>query len=163
VIVVIMGVAGSGKSTIGELLAQRLGCPFLDADTLHPASNIAKMSRGEPLDDADRWHWLDCIGEQMARAAAQSEDRVVACSALADRYRERIRSHVTGLDWVFLHGSRELIAERLAHRQGHFMQASLLDSQFAVLEPPRSGEAFVVDITRPPSEVVAMICGWLKR
>src|SRR5512142_736074 len=153
-----MGVAGSGKSTVGELLAQRLGCPFLDGDALHPASNIAKMSRGEPLDDSDRWHWLDRIGEQMALAAARREDRVVACSALAARYRERLRSHVAELHWVFLHGSKELIAERLAHREGHFMKASLLESQFAALEPPRPDQALIVDIAQPPNDLVATIC-----
>jgi gluconokinase len=157
-----MGVAGSGKSTIGKLLAERLECSFLEGDTLHSASSLAKMSRGEPLDDSDRWIWLDRIGQEMAHVAARSESQVVACSALANRYRERLRRHVPELRWVFLHGSREVIAERLMRRQGHFMKSSMLESQFAVLEPPQPREAFVVEIACAPNEIVTRICEFLK-
>ena len=157
-----MGVAGSGKSTIGMLLAERLAFSFLDGDTVHPASNLAKMSRGEPLDDSDRWQWLDRIGQEMVQVAARAENQVVACSALAVRYRERLRSYVPELRWVFLHGSREVIAERLMRRQGHFMKSSMLESQFAVLETPHPGEAFVVDIACAPNEIVTKICEFIK-
>lgn len=156
-----MGVAGSGKSTIGTLLARRLGCSFLDGDSLHSADNVTKMARGEPLDDADRWQWLDRIAEEIARSAAQCEDRVVACSALAARYRDRLRTREAALHWVYLDGSQELIAQRLARRQGHFMKARMLESQFATLEPPQPGEALVVDVARTPDEIVAKICQWL--
>jgi carbohydrate kinase (thermoresistant glucokinase family) len=161
-IIVIMGVAGSGKSTIGMLLAERLGFSFLEGDTLHPASNLAKMSRGEPLDDNDRWLWLARIGQEMAQVAARSASLVVACSALAVRYRERLKSYVPELRWVFLQGSREVIAERLLQRQGHFMKSSMLESQFAVLEPPQLGEALEVDIECVPNEIVEKICQSLK-
>lgn len=156
-----MGVAGSGKSTIGMLLAERLAVSFLDGDTLHPASNLAKMSRGEPLDDSDRWQWLDRIGQEMVQVAERAESQVVACSALAVRYRERLRSYVPELRWVFLHGSREVIAERLVRRQGHFMKSAMLESQFAVLEPPQPGEALVMDIEFAPNEIVTKICEFI--
>lgn len=148
-----MGVSGSGKSTIGEGLAERLGTPFVEGDSLHPAANVAKMKSGVPLDDADRWPWLDDIGRLLAREKAV----VVSCSALKRSYRERLRS-VAGrpITFLFLDGSRTTIAERLADRSGHYMPLSLLDSQLATLERP-AGEADVVtiQIDQAPERIVA--------
>src|SRR4051794_10885511 len=127
--VVVMGVSGSGKSTVGAALAQRLGVPFEDGDDLHPAANIAKMSAGVPLDDEDRYPWLEAIGEWLA--AHQAGGGVVSSSALKRKYRDQLRRHVPGLEFLHLHGSREVIAARQATRAGHFMPASLLASQFA--------------------------------
>ncbi|KAA1426104.1 gluconokinase [Nocardioides antri] len=128
-----MGVSGSGKSTVGAALAQRLGVPFVDADDLHPPANIAKMTAGEPLDDDDRGPWLDTIGAWLCRHDA--EGGVVSCSALKVAYRDRLRTHAPRVRFLHLSGSRQVIAGRQAGRPGHFMPASLLDSQFAVLEP----------------------------
>lgn len=141
-LVVVMGVSGSGKSTVGAALAQRLRVPFADADDLHPAANIAKMSAGIPLDDADREPWLEAIGAWLEQH--RSGGGVVSCSALKRRYRDQLRRHVPELELVHLHGSREVIAARQASRPGHFMPASLLDSQFATLEPLAGDEHGVV-------------------
>jgi len=153
--VVVMGVSGSGKTTVGEALAARLGWQFVDGDALHPPANVAKMRAGQPLDDDDRWPWLDRIAALMDAWAASGASGVVTCSALKRRYRDHI---VRGRAWmrlVYLDGSRELIAERLAARRGHFMPTSLLDSQFAALEPPEPDEsAFVVRIDRPVAAIV---------
>lgn len=150
---VLMGVAGSGKSTIGAALSDALGLPYRDGDDLHPAANIAKMSRGEPLDDADRWPWLQAV----ARALADMpEGGIIGCSALKRRYRDLIRD-TAGVPVTFVHlqGSRALIAERMAHRPGHFMPTSLIDSQFAALEPPEADEgAITVDIAEQVEDVV---------
>jgi gluconokinase len=147
-----MGVAGCGKTTIAAALSTRLGIAFRDGDDLHPPANIAKMSRGEPLDDDDRRPWLVAVGDVLARDAPV----IVGCSALKRRYRDLIRSRAGGpVTFVHLAGSREIIAARMAHRTGHFMPASLIDSQFAALEPPGPDEAAVtVDIDRPPEAVV---------
>lgn len=150
--VVVMGVSGSGKSTIGAALAQRLGVPFVDADDLHPASNIAKMSRGEPLDDADRWPWLETIGQWLA---AHPDGGVVSCSALKRIYRDQLRGHARGLVFVHLHGDREVIERRQASRPGHFMPASLLSSQFATLEPLAPDEdGVVIDVDQSVDQIV---------
>jgi gluconokinase len=150
--VVVMGVSGSGKSTIGAALAQRLGVPFVDADDLHPASNIAKMSRGEPLDDADRWPWLETIGQWLA---AHSDGGVVSCSALKRIYRDQLRGHARGLVFVHLDGAREVIERRQASRPGHFMPASLLSSQFATLEPLAPDEdGVVIDVDQSVDQIV---------
>jgi gluconokinase len=130
---VVMGVSGSGKSTVGFALAASLGVPFVDADDLHPAANVAKMSRGIPLTDDDRWPWLALVGEQLA--AAESTGIVVACSALRRVYREAILAVAPDTRFVFLNASRELLEARVQHREGHFMPASLLASQLATLEP----------------------------
>src|SRR4051812_49985386 len=131
--IVVMGVSGSGKSTVGAALAQRLRVPFADADDFHPAANVAKMSAGHALDDDDRRPWLESIGEWLA-AHAESGG-VMSCSALKRVYRDQLRDHAPTAEFVHLAGSREVIARRQASRPGHFMPASLLDSQFAILEP----------------------------
>jgi gluconokinase len=150
-----MGVAGSGKTSVGELLAARLGFPFRDADEFHPPANVAKMSSGVPLEDADRWPWLDAIGA--AIRDAHGEGIVVACSALKRVYRERI-SKAAGrpVDFVFLDGSLETLRQRIGGRRGHFMPPSLLDSQLATLERPKADErAVTISIEQPIDAVVA--------
>lgn len=143
---VIMGVSGCGKSTVGAALAARLGLAYRDGDDLHPAANVEKMRAGQPLGDADRWPWLD-------RVAAVLKDEapvIIGCSALRRAYRDRIRSGAGGpVRFVHLSGQRDLIAARMATRAGHYMPLSLLDSQFATLEPPGPDEALTVDIDQP--------------
>ncbi len=129
--VVVAGVSGSGKSTVGQALADRLGVPFEDGDDLHPASNIAKMKAGEPLTDADRFPWLEAVGEWLAGHDAG----VVACSALHRSYRDQLRRHVSDLDFLMLDGDPDLIRERQAARGQHFMPAGLMSSQLAAFEP----------------------------
>jgi gluconokinase len=138
--IVVMGVSGSGKSTVGSALAQRLRVPFVDADTLHPPDNIAKMAAGEPLDDDDRYPWLEKVG----RWLADHRGGVVACSALKRKYRDQLRAHCPQVQFLHLRGSPELIASRLATRSGHFMPAALLQSQFDALEPLGADERGVV-------------------
>lgn len=132
-VIVVMGVSGSGKSTVGGLLAERLGVPYAEADDFHPAANIAKMSAGHPLDDADRAPWLDAIAEWIEGRGDRGG--VVSCSALRRRYRDRLRAGRAAVFFVHLDGPRELIAARLAARMQHFMPPGLLDSQFDALEP----------------------------
>ena len=136
-----MGVSGSGKSTVGAALAGRLRVPFEDADDLHPEANIAKMSRGEPLDDSDRYPWLERIGEWLA---AHEHGGVIACSALKRKYRDQLRHHCPSVEFLHLAGGREVIERRQASRPGHFMPASLLTSQFETLEPLAPDENGVV-------------------
>lgn len=153
--VVVMGVSGSGKTSIGEGLAAGLGMPLLEGDQFHPESNIAKMSSGTPLIDEDRWPWLDAIARAMRDAPGGV---IVTCSALRRVYRDRLRDGAgRPLLFVFLNGSKETIAERLAERKGHFMPPSLLDSQFATLEPPDADEPGIVrvSIVPPISSVIA--------
>jgi gluconokinase len=150
--IVVMGVSGSGKSTVGAALAQRLRVPFADADDFHPAANIAKMSAGHPLDDDDRHPWLERIGQWLAEHA---DGGVMSCSALKRKYRDQLRSQHA--DTVFLHlaGTPELIARRQASRPGHFMPASLLTSQFETLEPLGDDERGVtIDVGRSIDSIV---------
>jgi gluconokinase len=133
-----MGVSGSGKTTVGELLATRLGVPFADADDLHSRANIALMAAGHPLTDEDRWPWLARVGA--ALSAAESTGLVMACSTLKRSYRDAILAAEPRTRFVFLDGSRELLVDRLSHRHGHFMPPELLDSQLAALEPLESDE-----------------------
>jgi gluconokinase len=148
-----MGVSGSGKSTVGAALAQRLRVPFADADDLHPPANIAKMSAGIPLDDDDRHPWLEAIGEWLA--AHDAGGGVISCSALKRRYRDQLRHHDHRVEFLHLHGSREVIAARQASRPGHFMPAALLTSQFATLEPLAPDErGLVVDVAQPVDAIV---------
>jgi gluconokinase len=130
--IVVMGVSGCGKSTVGAALAQRLDVAFADADDLHSAANVAKMSAGEPLDDADRYPWLDRVGQWLA---GHSDGGVISCSALKRRYRDKLRRHCPGVAFLHLTGAPELIARRQAHRAGHFMPPALLQSQLDTLEP----------------------------
>ena len=137
---VVMGVSGSGKSTIADHLAGRLGWRYEDGDVFHPASNVAKMSAGQPLTDEDRWPWLQAIADEIDRVCAASERAVIACSALKRTYRDILVHGRNDVRIVFLNGTQDLIASRLAARKGHFMPAGLLASQFKTLEPPQPGE-----------------------
>ncbi|MFF5716865.1 gluconokinase [Streptomyces buecherae] len=151
-VVVVMGVSGTGKSTIGRSLAALLGVPYAEADDFHPPRNIAKMSAGTPLDDADRAPWLDAIGAWAQGRAGQGG--VVSCSALKRAYRDRLRAAAPGIAFLHLTGDRDLIAERLSSRKGHFMPGALLDSQFADLEPLQDDERGVaVDVTPQPAVI----------
>ena len=144
--IIVMGVSGSGKSSIGEEIARGLRLQFVEGDALHPASNVEKMSKGIPLTDEDRMPWLDRIGETMETSLAKGEGIVVSCSALKRIYRERLRSAVGGnLYFVYLEGSKELLTDRMGHRKGHFMPTSLLESQLQTLEVP-TGEKGVVTV-----------------
>ncbi len=129
--VVVMGVSGAGKSTVGRALALRLGVPFVDADALHPPANVAKMAAGEPLGDDDRYPWLERVGEWLAG----HPDGVVSCSALKRKYRDQLRAHCPRAEFLHLDGSAETIGRRLVDRSGHFMPAALLRSQLETLEP----------------------------
>lgn len=152
-LLVVMGVSGSGKSTIGSLLAEGLHVQFVDADDLHPASNIDKMAAGVPLTDDDRWPWLAKVGSVLAGAA--STGIVVACSALKRSYRDAIRSEAPDAFFIYLNGSRELLAARLGDRKGHFMPTALLDSQLDALEPLGTGErGIVISIDNSPQAIV---------
>ncbi|HEV7956372.1 MAG TPA: gluconokinase [Marisediminicola sp.] len=149
---VVMGVSGSGKSTVGALLAEMLNVRFLDGDSLHPASNVAKMAAGTALTDDDRWPWLAVVGQSLA--GASETGLVVACSALKRSYRLAILAEAPDVRFVFLKGSRELLIKRLGERIGHFMPATLLDSQFATLEPLQDDEpGITVPIDRSPAQI----------
>ena len=152
--VVVMGVSGCGKTTIGDLVARELGVPFLDGDSLHPVENVAKMAAGTPLTDDDRWPWLATVGAALAQAG--DGGLVLACSALRRSYRDAIREQAPDTVFLHLHGSKEVLSQRLEGRTGHFMPTTLLDSQLATLEPLQADEAgFVVDIAAPVTDVVA--------
>jgi carbohydrate kinase (thermoresistant glucokinase family) len=161
-VLVVMGVAGSGKSTVGRLVAAELGWDFGEGDALHPAANVAKMAAGTPLTDDDRKPWLARVRAWIDEHVAAGRPGVIACSALKRAYRDALRDpHVV---FVHLAGSRERLAARLAARQGHFMPATLLDSQLAALEPPGAGEqALTVDIAAPPAEQARSIIDVIMR
>ncbi|WP_022708348.1 gluconokinase [Paracoccus zeaxanthinifaciens] len=143
---VVMGVSGTGKTSVGLALARRLGVPYLDGDDLHPAGNVAKMAAGTPLTDADRWPWLD----EVARTLSESAPVIVGCSALRRAYRDRLREAAGGpVTFFYLHGPRDVIAARMSGRKGHYMPPALLDSQIATLEPPGADEAVALDIMLP--------------
>lgn len=154
-VVIVMGVSGAGKTTVGETLAHALGWRFWDADDFHSAGNVAKMAAGTPLTDADRAPWLERLRELIQDALESDEGLVLACSALRESYRERLTVDAAHQRWVYLRASRELLAQRLARREGHYMPASLLDTQLAALEPPR--DALAVDASEAPDGVVARI------
>jgi gluconokinase len=157
--VVVMGVSGCGKTSVGLALAQKLHARFVDADDLHPAANKAKMSAGIPLNDDDRWPWLEAVASNLEEQGSI----IVACSALKTVYRERILAAAPGTVFIHLNGSREVLAERLGNRKGHFMPASLLDSQLAILEPLGPLEpGFVVDIDQPVSAIVSAAAAALR-
>lgn len=155
-LIVVIGVCGSGKSTLGTSLAKHLRKPFLDADDFHPAANKNKMAQGIPLSDVDRWPWLDVLARALAVKGKEAGMAVAACSALRRSYRERLVLMAgEPIMFVMLEGSRELIAERLALRKGHFMPAAMLDSQLATLEPPHDDEQAVkLDIAQPMAAMV---------
>ena len=137
---VVMGVSGSGKSTVAEHLAARIGWRYVDGDLFHPPANVAKMSAGHPLTDEDRWPWLQAIADEIDRLAAAGSRAVVACSALKRAYRDILVHGREDVRIVYLDGTQDLIAKRLAARKGHFMPPGLLDSQFRTLEPPQPSE-----------------------
>ena len=154
-IVVVMGVSGSGKTTVGTRLAERLGADFAEGDGFHPEANIAKMSRGEPLADADRWPWLAAIARRIDRARAERRGLVVACSALKRAYRDVLIGDRPDVCLVYLRGSRDVIGARVAKRKHDYMPPSLLPSQFAALEEPGPGERpIMVDVAKPADVTV---------
>lgn len=153
-IVVIAGVSSSGKTTVGQALAGRIGARFLDADDFHPPANVQKMANGVPLVDEDRWPWLERLNAELRQAAVSGESVVLACSALKAAYRERLADGVVGLQWVLLAGSRQVLGERAAARTHRYMPPSLLDSQLATLEPLEPGTGWEIDVTRPVAAIV---------
>jgi gluconokinase len=150
-VLVVLGVSGSGKSTVAALVAERLGWDLAEGDDLHPDENVAKMAAGLPLDDDDRAPWLDTVSSWIVEHAMQGVPGVITCSALKRKYRDVLREH--NVVFVYLQGSGDLIGGRMAERSGHFMPTTLLDSQVATLEPPQADERhIVVDATRTPEE-----------
>jgi len=155
-ILLVMGVSGSGKTTVAKALAEHLGWRFQEGDALHPPQNVAKMSAGTPLSDADRWPWLAAIAAVIDGWRAAGVSGIVTCSALKRAYRQVLVGDRADVRLVYLAGSKALIAGRMAARKGHFMPAALLDSQFATLEPPEADETpIVVDIGPEPAAIVA--------
>jgi gluconokinase len=150
-IVIVMGTTGSGKTTIGTLLAKRLGCDFADADDFHPPANVEKMRHGIPLTDADRLPWLAALHDKILQWNAAQQNVVLACSALKQSYRDELRSGA-GVQFVYLKGSYELFSQRVLARKGHFAKQDLLASQFADLEEP--ADAIIVDARESPAEIV---------
>jgi gluconokinase len=161
--VVVMGVSGCGKSTVGRALAAELGATFIEGDSLHPAANVEKMSSGIPLEDTDRIPWLSAVGEEIGRLNRSGRVVVAACSALKRRYRETLRAHSgCALVFVMLEGTRAVIAGRLGARKGHFMPPALLDSQFAALEPPGIDErAIRADVSLSLEDILTRVMAGL--
>jgi carbohydrate kinase (thermoresistant glucokinase family) len=158
-VIVVIGVSGSGKTTVGTMLAVAMKCPFLEGDSLHPKENIDKMSHGTPLTDADRGPWLSAIHARILDSFERGEDLVVGCSALKQEYR-RVLGKGIPITWVYLKGSQALIRSRLKHRRNHFMKVDLLASQFDALEEP--DDALVVDVSEPPNVIVEHILSQLR-
>lgn len=157
-VIVLMGVSGSGKTTVGKVLAEQLGWTFLEGDDFHPPGNVAKMRAGEPLTDADRKPWLTDLRERIDAAIARGENAVLACSALKDAYRDYLEKHEPDPDcvrYVYLHGSEDVIRKRLEARKGHYMNPKLLHSQFAALEAPT--DALRVEVTGAPEQIAGEI------
>ena len=163
-IVVVMGVCGSGKTTVGRKLAARTGWTFIEGDDLHPGANRRKMASGKPLTDEDRWPWLDRIAARMRQADAEGESAVVACSALRQAYRDRLRDGSAEVRFLHLTGDEALLRDRLARRRGHYMPAELLDSQLAVLEPAGQAEDVRdLDVARDVESIVQTALEQLAR
>jgi gluconokinase len=158
VILIIMGVVGAGKTTVGSLLAQKLGWQFADADDFHPAANVEKIRHGIPLDDSDRAPWLAALRNSILKCNREGKNLVLACSALKRKYRDELRA--SGVHFVYLEGDYELIEQRLRTRRGHFASDSILKSQFEELEKPT--EALTVEIDKTPDAIVAEIIEKLK-
>jgi gluconokinase len=155
VILILMGVTGCGKTTVGALLASELGWKFHDADDFHPAANVAKMKSGAPLDDSDRWPWLERLNALLLEAERQGESLVLACSALKQAYRDRLARGCAAARFVFLDDEEALIRARLAARKGHYMNPKLLASQFATLERPQ--DALRIEVAGSPAALVTRI------
>lgn len=158
--VVLMGVSGVGKTTLGEVLARRTGWRLYDADEFHSAQNIEKMRNGIALQDADRWPWLDRMNALLLQKQAEHESVLLACSALKQKYRDRLGNGCRDLHWIYLKGDFDLIRSRLESRKNHYMKAGLLESQFAALEEPR--DAIVVDVAQPPDALANQVLSELK-
>jgi gluconokinase len=158
-IIVLMGVSGSGKTTLGRALARALGCPFYDSDDFHSAEAKAKMAQGIGLNDADREPWLKELSAQMKVWESQNSKTVLACSALKQKYRDQL-ARSAPVEWVYLKGDADLIRQRLADRQGHFVSTSLLESQFEALEEPK--KALVLDISETPESLVFTLLGHFR-
>lgn len=156
-VLILMGVSGCGKTTIGQDLAAHLGWPFFDGDDFHPPENIARMAAGVPLDDAGRAPWLDRLAELIHTHIARGESAVLACSALKKSYRDRLRQDSSAVKFIYLQGDFDLIWSRMQARSAHYMPPALLHSQFADLEPPAPSEALVVSIDQPPAAIIAAI------
>lgn len=152
---VLMGVAGSGKTTLARILQERLGLPYAEADEFHPPANIAKMSSGTPLEDEDRWPWLEAIRDWLTAQSAAGHGSVVTCSALKRTYRDVLRTADGRVRLVHLTAGPDLLAERMSHREGHFMPTTLLPSQLATLEPLGDDEDGVTVVVDVPPDVVA--------
>ena len=162
-IIVVMGVSGCGKTLVGAALAKRMGARFVEGDSYHPAQNIERMASGKPLRDEDRWGWLDAIAVEIARTEREGGKLVVTCSALKRLYRDRLRRASRHILFAYLEVERDLAAGRVASRKGHFMPASLIDSQFAALEPPTVDEfALKLDASQRPADLVAVVSDALK-
>ncbi len=158
--ILVMGVAGSGKSTVGQRLSEALRWPFIDGDDHHPPANVAKMSAGIPLEDEDRWPWLRRLHELMAEADRDGRSVVIASSALKQRYRDVLAGDLVDVRVVYLRGDFDLLMERLSMRRGHFMKPQMLHSQMAALEEP--DDALVLDVARPVDELVAEVARWVS-
>jgi gluconokinase len=160
--VVVMGVTGCGKSAVGTALAEALNVRYIEGDRLHPPENVARMARGEPLTDALREGWLQAVGERIHAAVENGEGAVAACSALKRIYRGKLRINVPGVAFIYLDISPEIARQRVAGRRGHFMPASLVDSQFEALEPPgRDENALAIDAEKPVGEIVQAAIAFL--
>ena len=161
-IIIVFGVSGAGKTTVGKLLAHDLGWRFLEADDFHPSANVEKMRSGRPLTDEDRWPWLECLREEIKTSIDAGEKAVMACSALKRTYRDRLRVS-QNVKFVFLRGDYALVEKQLRSRRGHFMDPDLLQSQFDDLEEPHLDEnALTIELGRTPEEIVAEIKGKLR-
>src|SRR6266446_2556684 len=160
-ILVLMGVSGSGKTTIGELVAKRLGWRFIEGDEYHPRENVAKMAAGIPLEDSDRWPWLEKINEELLKIQKQGKSAVVGCSALKQAYRERLARGLRNFEIVYLRGDFALVQSRIAARTHRFMPATLLQSQFDALEPP--AHAIEIDVSAPIESSLSKIRKQLPR
>jgi gluconokinase len=156
-ILILMGVAGSGKTTIGQMLAKELSWPFYDGDDFHPPANIDKMSRGVALTDDDRVTWLASLRQLIARLLSKRQSAIITCSALKQSYRQDLKKHDDNVQFVYLKGDRDLIRQRLEQRSGHFMKANLLASQFEALEEPEG--VLTVDAANTPQAIIAAIRG----
>ena len=160
-VIVLMGVSGCGKTTVGEELARRMTCRFYDGDDYHPKENIEKMASGQPLNDVDRQPWLQKLNQVMLECEASEKDAVLACSALKEKYRRWLSKDVANIKFVYLKGPYELILERMQQREAHYMKPDMLRSQFSALEEP--GNALLIDIRAEVAEQVQEICEDLNK
>lgn len=154
---VVMGVSGCGKTTVGTAWAEKLGCPFYDGDDFHPPENVAKMASGTPLNDADRAPWLAILHDLLLRHVRKGETAVLACSALKKKYRQQLKEGNEQVVFIYLHGSFDLIWQRMQTRHNHYMKAEMLQSQFDTLEPPEADEAFTLEIDQDIATLIQLL------